>query len=493
MTKIHRRQFICSGLKAAGAAVLLGTLSFGTHCFAADPDLIIDSFRPEPDELVRLLRIAAKNRADFADIFLEQTVSRQFNYVNGELLGSQFSIREGMAIRAITSKKTAFSATDTFDRKTAENAAKNVRDQLKSSSSKLNFNKLPQKPVMDYGIIKTRKKLERQSNSDVRKAIEKLYSQALVSSNLIKKAEISYTDRIRRILIANTHGNYIMDSQPSIDIVIRHTAERKNRQESASYFVSHRCGLDLLENPSLHETIFETSTEAIDNLAAKPVQSGRHTVLLRPRSASVITQQWMSFLHANQNQINLQIKYPKHLNLVDDGQIVNAAGSSHFDDEGSITSKTWIVKNGQHIRQLNQQSEAQIRSSALTGNARRSSFLNPPITAPTNTFIESTYSSPEIPVLSDGLIVHNMTALFDEHPGNIVHFLVTSGWWKQNGEIKHPVRNVLISARFPNILDHIEIIGNDLEFFSTLFNSTPIPISFGAPTIQLDQISVQQL
>ncbi|HPQ39596.1 MAG TPA: TldD/PmbA family protein [bacterium] len=491
---MHRRDFIATLIKASGAAVFLGMFpDAGTRLLAAE-DRVIDSFRSTPDRLADLLEIIVGSGADFADVFVEQVISRQYTLTNGSLTDSGCVLWEGIGIRGISGRKTAFSAVNGYQFDPARDAAREICKTLNASGPDRKLKSMPEHPVRDYGAILARRKVSQTGDAEVLRLLLPIQNATPASSNLIQRMALTYTDRVRRLIVADSDGRFIMDQQPSISLEFAHTARIQSAGATAIRRMHHRCGMEFLENTSVKTTLYETTAEAVEMVSAKPVPEGSWPVALQPRPAAVITKTWLESLMLQESPPGTPVA-PEHLRLIDNSRIQNAAASSHFDDEGTRTAETVLVQNRQVVRRLNDRITAARRKEAPTGNGRRADFTMPPGICPSNCYLASTRAVPNAPVeaMDNGVLVRSMVPLTagPEHADSV--FRVISGWWIQKGVRAWPIRNVLISAPFAAILNTIDLIGDDISFEPETFGESQVPCAFGAPSMRIASMTVRQL
>ena len=83
------------------------------------------------------------------------------------------------------------------------------------------------------------------------------------------------------------------------------------------------------------------------------------------------------------------------ITVLDDATIPNKRGSFRFDDEGTPSQRTVLVKNGVLTGYMYDNYTAMQDKTRSTGNGRRESYHSRPIPRMTNTFIASGESLPE--------------------------------------------------------------------------------------------------
>jgi PmbA protein len=159
------------------------------------------------------------------------------------------------------------------------------------------------------------------------------------------------------------------------------------------------------------------------------------------------------------------------INVIDDGLLHGAAGTKPFDGEGVPVRKTIVVENGILKNFLLNTYSAGKLGLKSTGNA---SGVN-------NLYLKPGETSPEdiIRSVKKGLLLTDTIGFgFVSATGDISQGAF--GLWIENGEIAYPVAEITISGNLGQILNDIEMIGNDLEFKRRI----------SGPTIKVGEMTV---
>jgi PmbA protein len=164
-----------------------------------------------------------------------------------------------------------------------------------------------------------------------------------------------------------------------------------------------------------------------------------------------------------------------NVTVIDDGLMPRMLGTRPFDAEGVPCQKTRGVRRGILKNYLCNTYAARKLKLRSTGNSSGTGV------SPNNFYLEPGSNSPEdiISSLDKGLILTRTLG----HGLNPVTGDISRGafgLWVENGEIAYPVSEITISGNLGEILNSIELIGNDLDFLS--------PIS--GPTIKVGELTV---
>jgi PmbA protein len=166
--------------------------------------------------------------------------------------------------------------------------------------------------------------------------------------------------------------------------------------------------------------------------------------------------------------------------ILDDGLRPGGFGSRPFDGEGVPASLTRVIENGVLESYLLNCYTARKLNLRTTGNAARG-VAGPPAVGPKNFYLAAGAYSPEeiCRSVKSGFYVTELIGF----GVNIVtgdYSRGAAGMWIENGELAYPVEEVTIAGNLAEMLNHIEMIGSDLEFRSAL----------AAPTLLVSGLTV---
>ena len=168
------------------------------------------------------------------------------------------------------------------------------------------------------------------------------------------------------------------------------------------------------------------------------------------------------------------IANPK-ITVINDGLMAGKLGTSPFDAEGIPCRRTVVLDQGLLKNFLLDTYTARKLGLQTTGSSSGSQV------GPNNFYLEHGVDSPEAIVQSmeKGLILTRTIG----HGLNPVTGDISRGafgMWVEKGEIIHPVSEITISGNLGQILQEIELVGNDLDFLSSICG----------PTIKIAELTV---
>lgn len=162
----------------------------------------------------------------------------------------------------------------------------------------------------------------------------------------------------------------------------------------------------------------------------------------------------------------------QRLTVIDDGTMPRCLGSRPFDGEGLPTRRTVVIRNGVLESYLLNTYTARKLGLKSTANAGRG-LTGAPGVAAGNLYIEpGPYSQNDIiKSVSKGIMITELLGF----GVNIVtgdYSRSASGTWIENGELTFPVQGVTIAGNLKDMLNSIEMIGNDLDFRGSVVSPT---------------------
>jgi len=152
------------------------------------------------------------------------------------------------------------------------------------------------------------------------------------------------------------------------------------------------------------------------------------------------------------------------LTIVDDGTRPKGLDSSPFDGEGVPTQRRTIIDGGVLHGFMYNTMVASRAGVESTGNASRSDFTSLPGIGPHNFYMEAGGTDPQdiIGATRSGLYLKGVTG-YGINPVNGNFSGGAQGFWIQNGRITFPVRGLTIAATAEEMLNGIDMVGNDLD------------------------------
>lgn len=281
------------------------------------------------------------------------------------------------------------------------------------------------------------------------------------------------------ILLANSHGFVGSYASSSYSLSVSPIAlDSQNGGMQRDYWYSVKRKFHELDSPE--EIGREAARRTVRRLGSRPITTQEVPVIFDPETAKGLLGHISSAvsgysLYKGASFLLGQLGKSIASNLVtviDDGRLAGGLGSRPFDGEGLPTRKTMVIDKGVLSSYLLDTYSGRKLGMASTGNASRSVGENPTVGA-TNLFLSPGSFAPEeiLKSVKRGLFVTDLIGFgVNLVTGDYSRGAV--GFWVENGELTHPVEEVTIAGNLQQILQDIEMVGNDLEFRGRLASPT---------------------
>ena len=158
--------------------------------------------------------------------------------------------------------------------------------------------------------------------------------------------------------------------------------------------------------------------------------------------------------------------------IIDDARLIGGLGSSPFDDEGVASQTTPVVEGGVLRNYLHSAYSARKLGARPTGNGSRTGAGSIAV-GPTNFYMKPGNSTTEqiIASVSSGLYVIELMG-FGVNTVNGDYSRGVTGIWIEDGKLAYPVQEVTIAGNLRQMLQDIEMIGNDIVFLGSIASPT---------------------
>jgi PmbA protein len=161
-----------------------------------------------------------------------------------------------------------------------------------------------------------------------------------------------------------------------------------------------------------------------------------------------------------------------NVTILDDGLRPGGFGSRPFDGEGIPSSMTPVIEKGVLQNYLLNCYTARKLGRQTTGNAARG-ITGPPGVGFKNFYMPPGSYSPEeiLRSVQNGFYVTELIG-FGVNTVTGDYSRGAGGLWIEKGELTYPVEEVTIAGNLAEMLQHVEMVGADLEFRSALASPT---------------------
>ena len=447
-----------------------------------------------------ILGIAVSTGADFAEVFCELTRNGGIRLVDGQIETITDNTISGVGIRAFLGTRTVYGSTSDISYEGLIACAKSVAAAMGDKNAPQNV-VLTDKKVKDIHPIKTiPSKTSLKTRTDILRegcVAAKNHDERIVQvmGNLLTVE--------RSIQIANTEGLLVTDDHTRTRIAVMAVASDGHENQSGFFGPGRSMGLEMFDFISPVETGKIAARQAITNLEADYCPAGQMTVAIENGFGGVIFHEACGHsLEATSvgtgtsqmcGKLGQKIANEK-VTAVDDGTLPNYWGSVNIDDEGHKTQRNVLIENGVLKNYMIDRLGSRRMNMPCTGSARRQNYTFEPTSRMTNTFIENGPDKNEdiIASIEYGLYAKAMGGGSVNPLTGAFNFSVSEGYIVRGGKICEAVRGASLIGTGSQILQDIDMVGNNLATGQGMCGSSSgsIPTDVGQPLIRVSKITV---
>lgn len=441
--------------------------------------------------------------AQYIEVRIEDTFSTDIVYQGKYLDVLSENHNYGGCIRALFNGGWGFVSFNNIDNlksaaQTAVHIASLVANERKEKTSLAPI--IQVNDVVKANLINDPRKHSLEEKKEI---LEKYNKIILSNSNEIASSSIRYSDSFTKLYFLNSDGSYIEQEKVDIGGNISAIAVRGSETETShlGFGSSNDFGCVLNKEAEV-ENICKT---VISLLNAKTVTGGSYTVIVDPILAGVFIHEAFGHLseadsiYEDENLKKVMILGRRFgrdiLNVFDSGLIEGKRGYLKYDDEGTNTEKTYLIKNGLLTGRLHSRESAYRMDEKPTGNARAVNYKFPPICRMRTTCIENGESSFEELISGIKLGVYAKKAYGGQTNGEMFTFGAGEGYMIRDGKLAELVKNVNLSGNVFDTLSNISMIGNDFSIVDSgggcgKGGQMPLPVSHGSPHIKIENVVI---
>ncbi|WP_437314638.1 TldD/PmbA family protein [Sorangium sp. So ce385] len=450
----------------------------------------------------RLLSVALSKGGDYADLFFEYRAGGGFTFDEGILKAASRGVSMGVGVRVQRGDATGYAYTEdlTWDamRRAAETAAQIATGSGGTARIELRRRELPSRyelPSISLdapGLAK-------------RALLERASAAALAYDPSIIKAEASFVEEVREVLVATSDGRMAHDVQPLIRFGVRAIAERDGKRQEGSSGGGGRMTTAYFEDRSPEWHAKEAARQAVAMLDARDAPAGETNVVLAPGDSGILLHEAVGHgLEADFNRkgtsnyagrVGKDVASPL-CTVVDDATLLQSRGTINVDDEGNEPERSTLIENGKLVGYMHDRLSARHYGLTPTGNGRRESFASAPMPRMTNTILLAGPHDPEeiVKSVKRGVFAKKFGGgQVDISNGDFV-FSLTESYLIEDGKLTAPLKGVNLIGNGPEVLRRVTMLGHDVATSDGIWtcgkDGQSVPVGVGCPTIKIDRITV---
>jgi len=428
----------------------------------------------------RAVKLAEKMGATETEAFVSQAVQNWLTF-HGKIEYAKTSQITGVGVRAFVGKKMGFTSSSSVEIKDIENVAKMAVAIAKASPPDPDWHSLPRKAGKGKaGGTFDKKIVEIETDTLVRKSGEIIDSIHEKDKRLSPARGAMATAKLM-CAMANSHGREFSKKGTYALFSIRVKAEDTGKKGTGD----EGCETREWKSIEFDKLVDEASRRAIKSLDASPIPSTKASVIFaNDVFARILDVMFTNTVNAEAVQkgrspwigkIGQQIAQ-EDFTVVDDGMMKGGMMTSGFDDEGTAQQRTPVIEKGILRSYLYDTYTAMNAKAKSTGNARRSRpgasglgrpYARTPSPAPTNFLLKPGEAKLDelIEETRDGILVLTTIGEWLSNPmSGALNATVTNGLLVRNGELSDPVKGVIVSGNFFDMIKtNIDLVASDMR------------------------------
>jgi TldD protein len=449
----------------------------------------------------RLLAALEASRADYTEIRVEHTWSSAVSFRGPRLESAVAGEDRGGFVRALhrghgwgIAAFTSLDALPAMVRRATELSRAVRRDEP--------IRLAPVAPVTAEALLDLDGDVRGVALAEKKRLLEGYNAEMLAVPGVVD-TQASYHDEVTEYWYANSEGTLLHELRPEITLSGTAIARRDGTIEKGLESIGLRRGWRGAQD---HAAGFgEAARRAVALLDAPTVRGGTYPVVLDNELAGVFIHEAFGhlseadFVYENpqaREMMTLGRRFGRPvLNVGDNGAAPGLRGTLPFDDEGTPTQDTPLIRDGILVGRLHSRETAATLGERPTGNARAISFRHPPIVRMTNTYIANGSGTFEDLIRDITLGVYACSAFGGQTMLENFSFTAAYGHMIRDGKVAELVKDVVLAGNLFQTLDRIERIAGDFRWNQMgggcgKGGQMPLPVTEGAPHVRIEQALV---
>ena len=480
--------------------------SAGARSEAKAPSLIMPATRAPllaPNLLERVLARAMARGGDFAEVYVERSVTTAVVLEEKRIKSAQTGLSQGVGVRVIANGKVGYAFSDDLDDAALFRAAETAALIAESGGSERNFNVNRQAVPSYYRVDVPLADIEISRKAELVKRADKA---AFAHDKRVKQVTATYADASKAIWIANTEGKLVADNQDLCRLGVHVVAEGKGGERRTGFYGGGgRVSFGHFDTFTPEHVAAEAARQACTTLGAVEARAGQQTVVLAPGWSGILLHEAVGhgleadFIRKRTSlfagKLNEQVASSK-VTVIDDGTVANSRGSINVDDEGNPGERKVLIENGVLKGYMYDALNAKLMGQRSTGSGRRQSFKHMPLPRMTNTYLAPGDDAPEdiLRSVKRGLYCASFGGgQVDITNGNFV-FEISEAYEIEDGKLGRPVKGATLIGVGPEALKKVSMVGcdpmPDPGMGTCGKDGQGVPVGVGLPTLRIDDMTV---
>lgn len=510
---MHRRRFV-----QAGAAVLTmpGWLAAcqrrdsraptaaaapAAASGAADPHFA--RFSVDAATVHTVLAELTARGADDAELYFQHSRSNAIAMEDGIISKAWASIDLGVGLRVVIGDQVGYAYTEDLSLEAMLAAARAASAIARGNARVAPQSFTPVEYAQHYAIEVPWSEVGVDAKLPI---VRKVAAMAKAGDTAIDKVSVFWSDSDEHVMIADLHGNVIVDRRPMNQVSVSVTARKGGKTQANGSSIAARRGLEALTDARLEQVARQAVDRTMVLFDARKPAAGEMPVVLAAGASGILLHEAIGHgMEADFNRKNVSIYAdmigkkvaPDFVTIVDDGTLDNERGALNVDDEGRACERTVLVDHGVLASYLHDSISARhYKLAHSTGSGRRESFRDMPMPRMRCTMMENGPHSRDeiIASVERGIIAETFTNGEVQIGAGDYTFYIKNGWLIERGKITAPIRDCNIIGNGPEALRMVTMAADDAKLDTGSWtcgkNGQSVPVSQGLPTVLVAKMTV---
>jgi TldD protein len=343
------------------------------------------------------------------------------------------------------------------------------------------------------------------SLAEKKKLLEAYNGAMLAVSASVVDTQASYRDEVSEVWFVSSEGAALYQLRPEVVVSGTAIARRNGTIEKGLESIGLRKGWRSVHG--FEDRFAVVARRAVELLNAPRVRGGAYPVILDNELSGVFIHEAFGhlseadFVYENpqaREMMTLGRKFGKPvLNVGDNGAEPGLRGTLPYDDEGTPTQDTPLIREGILVGRLHSRETAAKLGERPTGNARAISFRHPPIVRMTNTYIAPGKRGVGFQDLIRDIKLGVYACGAFGGQTMLENFSFTAAWGHmiRDGQVAELVKDVVLAGNLFQTLDRIDHIAGDFTWNQMgggcgKGGQFPLPVTEGAPHVRIEEALV---
>ncbi len=453
----------------------------------------------------RILRKASSLGIDFVEARFEDTVYETLLYVNGRVMDAGINRINGVGIKVLVNGSMGFASTSRLE---ANNVLNTLEEALRIAKTLGEGGRRVSEVTLSKGEYSIRGVQKHPASAEWNEKLDLVKRMHDYAREKGMQSVVARYGAYYGIIEVYTSDGIKVANKPLLTgLGVNVVSREDGKIGDGSHTMAGSVGLEAFSRDNwLPETIAEKAVSmSREKIRARPPPAGELVVVIKPRMAGVFAHESFGHLSEGDNiatgtsplagRLGEKIA-SEAVTIVDTGVDERGGVKLLVDDEGVQTRKAVLVEKGVLKGYLLNRETAAALGTESTGNGRAQSFRHDPIVRMRNTFFEAGDWSEE-EIISDtkrGVLVDQPRGGQVDLDGTFT-FTASIGYVIENGELKEPIRDVVLAGNILEMLKYVDAASRNVEIFTSPFGGCGkwgqrAFVGLGGPTLRATKLLV---